>query len=91
MELGSFLRFQLQDRMRYLKCFRVPTELDNTSKDESLKSSTRKYLNLEMHASTKDNGNSIWKIIVYTLLSFCKGVTNSCHCLQMTDDELFHQ
>ena len=33
----------------------VPIELGNTSKHESLKSRTRKYLNPERHASIKDS------------------------------------
>ena len=64
MELGICLIMSLPDRSKNLKCFKEPIELDNTSKDEPFKLSIRKYLNLKMHASTKDMGCSVWKIIV---------------------------
>nr|POF18973.1 hypothetical protein CFP56_26408 [Quercus suber] len=51
MESGSCLIMSLPSRLRNLKCFKLPIEFGNTSKDELLKSSSRKYLNLEMHAS----------------------------------------
>nr|POE64526.1 hypothetical protein CFP56_18814 [Quercus suber] len=51
MESGSCLIMQLPIRSRYLKCFKLPMELGNTSKDELLRSSTRKYLNLAIHTS----------------------------------------
>nr|POE85032.1 hypothetical protein CFP56_40518 [Quercus suber] len=51
MESGSCLILLLSDRSRYFKCFKLPIESGNTSKDDKLRSSTRKYLNLEMHAS----------------------------------------
>ena len=64
MESGSCLILRIFDRSRYLKCFKVSIKLGNTSNDDSLKSSTRKYLNFEMHVSSKDMDCSVWKIIV---------------------------
>nr|POE61634.1 short integuments 2, mitochondrial [Quercus suber] len=52
MESGSCLIMRLNDRSRYLKCFKLPIEHGNTSKDEFFRSSTRKYLNLEQHVSS---------------------------------------
>ena len=78
MESGSCLIMQLSDRSRYPKCFKLPMEHGNTSKDELLRSSTRKYLNLAIHASSKDAGCSVLKIMVWTLLNFSNYVVTSC-------------
>ena len=54
MESGNFLIFQFPRKLRYLKCFNVPIELDNISNFEYFKFSKRRCLNLKMHVSTKD-------------------------------------
>ena len=77
MELGSRLILYLPDRLRNLKSFKVPIELGNTLKDDSSKLSTCKYLYLEMHASNKETGSLVSKIIVRTLLNFSNCVVTS--------------
>ena len=77
MEFGSCLIMRLSDRSRYLKCFKLPMELGNTTKDELPRQSTRKYLNLVIHASSNDTGCFVLKIIVWTLLNFSNRVVTS--------------
>ena len=55
MELGNFLISLLPPKLRYLKCFKALMELGNTSKHENTKSSNLRYLNLDMHISTKSS------------------------------------
>lgn len=91
MELGSFWILSLSDRSRYLKCFRVSMELGNTSRDDLLKLSTRKYSNLRMHASSKDSCGVVWNIAVRTLANLSKCFEVLGHCLKMTNDELLQE
>jgi hypothetical protein len=84
MEFGSFLILQFLLKSNHLKCFMVLMELGNTSKHESLKSRTRMYLNLEMHASTKDSEEgpspSIGEKMVRILFDFCKHFKTFSFC-----------
>ena len=55
MESGNFLTFVFPNKLRYLKCFKVPIKLDNVSNFEYLKFNKCRCLNLKMHVSTKDS------------------------------------
>ena len=62
----------------------VPMELGNTSKLESLKPRTRRYLNFEIHKSTKDLVEgptpSNTERMVRKLFDFCKHFKTFSFC-----------
>ena len=70
MELGNLLIFLFPRKLRYLKCFKELIKLGKASNLENFKSSSRKYLNLEMHVSTNN---------LLILIKSCSSCTPSLH------------